>query len=481
METFDNAEMIRLADEYLKDGDLERARGVYQRINERDAENLDTIGKELVCSIHLCYWQRYDYLQRIVRDNFRHKGGFLIGEPLLASPYFTAADLLEVSRRHMDKLSIRDAVIGSHRPGALGKRERLRVGFLGADFYNQATLHLMIGLIEERDTDRVDYIAYDSGSPPAGDPIRQRAMRAFDQFHCVSHLGDEELAQMIERDAIDILIFIRNLTDPRVNVLARRPAPIQVAYLYNPSGFGAPAVDFLVADSVVVPPDHEQYYSEKIARLPFSYQPNDRQRPLPQACVRLEFGLPDDKIVLANLGSPFKITPTVFDCWCEILRDHPQCVLWLLQTNTAVAENLRREASLRGVARDRLYFASLESIPRHITRLSCADLMLDTHPYGGHTGSSDALWAGVPVLTLVGETFASRVAASLLGAVGLPTLAARTEAEYIATAGQLIEDGRTLAAYRSHLVSRRMSFPLFDISAYARDFEEMLFDMVRHN
>ena len=253
---------------------------------------------------------------------------------------------------------------------------------------------------------------------------------------------------------------------------------MQVAYLYNPSGFGSPAVDFLIADWVVVPPEHEHYYSEKIARLPFSYQPNDRHRPLPQEATRLEFGLPEDKIVLANLGSPFKITPVMFDCWCAILRAHPQCVLWLLQTNVAVPENLRREASLRGVSPERLYFAPLEAIPRHITRLSCADLMLDTHPYGGHTGSSDALWAGVPVLTLVGETFASRVAASLLNAVGLSTLAARGEAEYIGMAGRLIEDVKTLAAYRSHLVTRRMSLPLFDVRSYARDFENLLLEMM---
>ncbi|CAE6935055.1 UDP-N-acetylglucosamine-peptide N-acetylglucosaminyltransferase [Paraburkholderia domus] len=474
MKKFDKSTMLRSADEYWKNGDLEKARKIYQKINEWDPGNLDLVSKELVCSIHLCHWQRYDYLQRVVRDNFRHKGGFLIGEPLLASPYFTAADLLEINRRHMREFLSPEV---ASRADAIGNPERLRVGFLGADFYNQATMHLMIGLVEEHDKDRFEYIAYDSGDPSADDPIRQRAVQAFDEFRCVAGLGNDEVARMIERDAIDILIFIRNLTDPGVGVLARRPAPVQVAYLYNPSGFGAPVVDFLIADSVVVPPELEQYYSERIARLPFSYQPNDRKRPLPQECTRLECGLPDDRIVLANLGSPFKITPAMFDLWCAILREHPQCVLWLLQTNAAVADNLRLEASLRGVDPGRLHFALLENIPLHISRLSCADLMLDTYPYGGHTGSSDALWAGVPVVTLVGETFASRVAASLLNAVGLSTLATRSEAEYVDTAGRLIEDRRTLAAYRSHLVSRRMSLPLFDVQAYARDFENLLLDL----
>lgn len=224
MTEFNKAAMVDLADEHWKSGELGKARRVYQSVNEHDPGDLDVIGKELVCSIHLCHWQRYDYLQRIIRDNFRHKGGFLVGEPLLASPYFTAADLREVGRRHMEKLSIRETASGRRQRAAGCTRERLRVGFLGADFYNQATLHLMIGLIEEHDRDRFEYIAYDSGLPQADDPIRRRAIGAFDRFRCVQNLSDDELAHTIERDAIDILIFIRNLTDPRVNVLARRPA-----------------------------------------------------------------------------------------------------------------------------------------------------------------------------------------------------------------------------------------------------------------
>ncbi|SMG61091.1 O-linked N-acetylglucosamine transferase, SPINDLY family protein [Paraburkholderia susongensis] len=476
MKQFNKVAMIELADEYAKNGDLDKARRIYQKVNEWNPGDFDLVCKELVCSLNVCNWQRYDYLQRVLRDTFRHKGGLAIGEPLLASPYFTADDLLEASQRHMQGFVHPRNASAQRTLDVTAKAGRLRIGFLGADFYNQATMHLMIGLIEEHDRNQFEYIAYDSGSS-IDDPIRRRAVQAFDRFHCVSNIGNDEIARMIEQDGIDILIFIRNLTDPRVGVLTQRPAPIQVAYLYNPSGFGAPAVDFLIADSVIVPPEFEHHYSERIARLPFSYQPNDRHRPLPQECTRLEFGLPEGRVVLANLGSPFKITPTMFDIWCRILREHPQCVLWLLQTKITVAENLRLEASLRGIDPARMYFAPLEAIPRHITRLSCADLMLDTHPYGGHTGSSDALWAGVPVLTLVGETFASRVAASLLNAAGLSELAARSETEYVDLASRLIEDRRALAAYRSHLVSRRMSLPLFDVCSYARDFENLLLDL----
>ena len=471
---FDKGRLVQAAHAFQNNGKIERARRMFQRINEMFPGDFDTIGQELVASLRVCNWQRYDFLQRALRDNFRHKGGFLIGEPVLASPYFNAADLLDISRRHAKNFSIRQDSPASTRPRrAIASGDRLRIGFLGSDFYNQATTHLMVGLIEEHDRSRFEYVAYDTGST-ADDPMRQRIIKAFDSFHQVAHLDNAGIAEMIENDAIDILLFLRNPSDSRVGVLALRPATVQIAYLYNPSGFGAPLVDFLIADPVVVPPELECNYSEKIARLPFSYQPNDLRRPLPQPCSREEFGLPADKFVLANLGSTFKITPPMFDAWCDILRRHPDSVLWLLDLPTSGAENLRLEASLRGVDPARLFFSPTEAIGRHITRLACADLMLDTHPYGGHTGSSDALWAGLPVLTLMGETYASRVAASLLNAVGLSCLIAKTSEDYVAIAGRMIEDRRTLEAYRTHLRSRRESLPLFDIHSYARDFEQML-------
>jgi protein O-GlcNAc transferase len=471
---FDKSRLIQSANAYQSNGEIERARRMLQRINEMFPGDFDLIAQEFLASQHVCNWQRYEYLQRVLRDNLRHKGGLIIGEPILACSLFTAADLLTISQRHVEGFSIRDdapALARTRRP--ISSCDKLRVGFLGSDFYNQATTHLMVGLIEEHDRSRFEFIAYDSRST-VDDPMRQRIIEAFDRFRDVGELDNAEIAKTIEADAIDILVFLRNPTDPRVGVLALRPATVQIAYLYNPSGFGAPLVDFLIADSVIAPPELECNYSERIARLPFSYQPNDTQRPLPQACTRGEFGLPADKFVLANLGSAFKITPPVFDVWCNILRQHPECVLWLLQPRGSGVENLRLEASLRGVDPTRIFFAPLEAIGRHITRLSCADLVLDTHPYGGHTGSSDALWAGVPVLTLMGDTFASRVAASLLNAVGLSGLIAQTTDEYVSIASYLIKGRRALAAYRTHLSTRREHLPLFDVCSYARAFEDML-------
>ena len=467
--------LIEAADRYQQENEFEKARELYQKINELFPGDFDLIARELHCSIGICHWQRYEYLQRTLRDNFRHKGGFLIGEAILASPFFDAQDLLEISRRRASHFT---QLISQSKPhvrkdrNALRKR-KLRIGFLGADFYNQATTHLMVGLIEERNREEFEYIAYDYGPAP-DDKMRHRITSAFDRLRRVPDSDNEKIAELIRTDEIDVLLYIRDPGDPRYGVLARRPAPVQLAYLYNPSGYGAPLVDFLVADEITVPPELEHNYSEKIVRLPFSYQPNDAKRATPQRCSRKEFNLPSDKVVLANLGSSFKITPTMFDVWCEILRRYPQCVLWLLEQRVGIASNLRLEASLRGIDPSRIIFSPVQSTTRHISRLSCADFMLDTYPYGGHTGSSDALWAGLPVLTLMGETFASRVAASLLGAVGLSCLVARTQQEYVDIASRLIDDTSALAAHRTHLVTRRRSLPLFDIRAYTRHFEAML-------
>ncbi|WP_161978185.1 hypothetical protein [Paraburkholderia kururiensis] len=485
METsLDRAALLSRAREHHARGELDKARIGYQLVVDRFPRDIEATAQELLCSIHICQWQRYEYLQRVLRDTVRHAGGNVVGEPVLASPFFDADDLRTIAHRHAQTIcgKVANSPQRSHtvagQPDDLSPEHartpgRLRVGFLGADFHDQATTYLMVGLIEHHDRTGFEYIAYDYGPAP-DDAARRRIIAAFDQFSRVAHLANRDIADQIRRDHIDVLIFLRNPADPRCDVLAMRPAPLQLAYLYNPSGFGFPLVDYLIADSIVVPPELEHHYTERIARLPRCYQPNDIRRPLPQALPREQFGLPRDRFVLANMGSPFKITPAIFDIWCEILRRHPGCVLWLLEPRDDVAANLRREASIRGVDPCRLVFAALEPTDRHISRLACADLMLDTYPYGGHTGSSDALWAGVPLVTLAGETFASRVAASLLGAVGLYDLVAHSGSGYVQTISRLIEDRPRHEAYRAYLAAQRPNLPLFDIQTYARDFERML-------
>lgn len=474
--------LVVAAREHQIAGKLDRARAAYEDIDDQFPTDIDAVAHELLCSVHICYWKRYDYLQRVLRDAVRYAGATVIGEIALASPYFSALDLHIVAERHSSGVvdrarDPRDEQLLQQGAEPLAAREgpagRLRVGFLGADFYDQATAYLMVGLIEHHDREEFEFIAYDYGSSPS-DRLRARMIAAFDRFYAVTDWSNGNIASLIYEHKIDILIFLRNPTDPRAEVLARRPAPIRLAYLYNPSSFGSALVDFLVADSIIVPPELEGYYGERIVRMPHCYQPNDPRRPMPRPVTRSELGLPLGRIVLANMGSPFKITPQMFDMWCEILRTFPQCVLWLLEPRDGVADNLRREASIRGVDPANLFFASPCPAEDHLSRLACADLMLDTYPYGGHTGSSDALWAGVPILTRIGETFASRVPASLLVAVALDELIAKSEREYLEICRRMIVDEEHRQSIRAYLTSRRSNLPLFDINTYTREFEGML-------
>jgi predicted O-linked N-acetylglucosamine transferase (SPINDLY family) len=257
-----------------------------------------------------------------------------------------------------------------------------------------------------------------------------------------------------------------------MDVFAHRPAPIQVNYLGFPGTLGAGYMDYIVADRIVIPPGDEAFYTEKVVHLPDSYQVNDARRHLPQGAPRrADHGLPETGFVFCDFNMSYKITPAMFAVWMRILRQVEGCVLWLLQGNTAAPDNLRREAERHGVAGGRLVFAPFVAMERQLDRLPLADLFLDTLPCNAHTTASDALWAGVPVLTCQGNAFSGRVAASLLQAVGLPELVTQTLDGYEALAVRLARDPAALQAIRQTLASNRKTAPLFDTGRYARNLE----------
>jgi protein O-GlcNAc transferase len=473
----------QLVREYESKCNWDAARALYEAAQQSDATHgrINLAMQELRCAINVCHWDRYSDLQTKIADGVRRYNAIAAGETALASSVLTARDhqlsqhrwAQSVWREHADAradvLRVRMA-----RPLQRKARRPLKIGFLGGDFFGQATTYLMIGLVEMHDRAALQYIAYNYGPTSGASPLVARARAAFDVFHDVGTLSDIDLAKRIAADDLDVLLFLRSPGDPRAAVLALRPAPVQLAYLYYPGAFGFPLVDGLVADSSVIPPELQRHYSERILYLPRCYQPNDAQRPLPQPFSRREAGLPEDVTVLANFAQSYKITPTTFDVWCALLRDHPRCVLWLLDTHPAVVRNLRSEAARRGVDPARLFFAPLADTPLHMSRIGCADLILDTWPYGGHTGTSDALWAGVPVVARRGETFAARVAPSLLHSVGLDDLIASDDAHYAVIASALIRDPKRRAALREHLSRGRSTFALFDPAGYARDFDALL-------
>ncbi len=355
--------------------------------------------------------------------------------------------------------------------------QRLRVGFVSADFHQHATAVLMAEVFEKLDRNRFEISFYSHG-PEDGTPMRERLKRAADHFVEASGLSDLEVAQHIQRDGIDVLVDLKGHTrDSRLAIMAYRAAPVQASFLGFPGTTGADFIDYFIGDEIVSPLSHAAHYSEKLALMPHCYQPNDRQRPLPAPLTRAQAGLPEGALVLCGFNQPFKLSPEVFDVWCRLLHQRPDAVLWLLQWNGSAPAQLRNEAAARGIDPQRLVFAPKLGIAAHMSRLALADLFLDTWPCNGHTTASDALWAAVPVVTYAGPSFASRVAASLLQSVGLPELACNTLADYERQVLALANDATLREALRAHLLKARDTAPLFDSTSYTRDFGNLLWAM----
>jgi protein O-GlcNAc transferase len=341
-------------------------------------------------------------------------------------------------------------------------QKRRRVGYLSADFHAHATAYLAAELFELHDRSRFEVFAYSYG-PDERSPIRARMQRSFDRFVDVGSLSHAEAAAAIHADGVEILVDLKGYTiHARPEIMALRPAPLQVNYLGYPGTMGADFIDYLVGDRFISAVERAGDYSEKLVLMPDSYQVNDRRRPIAERPSRQALGLPENGFVFCCFNQTYKILPDIFAVWMRMLGAVPGSVLWLLELNPWAAQNLRREASARGVDPSRLVFAPLLPLSEHLGRLSAADLFLDTLPVNAHTTASDALWAGLPLLTCAGETFASRVAGSLLAAVGVPELITRSLAEYEALGLRLVRAPGELAALRRRLSRNRDTAPLFD-------------------
>ncbi len=361
-----------------------------------------------------------------------------------------------------------------------GPARRVRIGYLSADFHSHATAALIAEVLERHDKGRFETFGYSIG-PDDGSPLRTRLMHGFDHFIDLKDVTSFEVAaRRIHADRIDVLLDLKGYTqNARSEILAFRPAPVQVNYLGFPGTMGSAMIDYVIGDAYVTPAAHAEDFTESIVHLPDCYQPNDRQRAVaPAAPTRMECGLPAEGFVFCSFNNTYKITPEVFDVWMRLLRETPGSVLWLLTSNDLVAANLRREAASREVAEERLVFAPFVASDAHIARMARADLFLDTVPVNAHTTASEALWVGLPVLTCLGKTFAGRVAASLLHAVGLPELVADDLSAYEALAFRLVNQPELLDALRRRLVANRLTAPLFDTTRYVAHYEAALTAMV---
>jgi predicted O-linked N-acetylglucosamine transferase (SPINDLY family) len=358
-------------------------------------------------------------------------------------------------------------------------RERVRVGYFSADFHNHPVPALTVGMFEHHDRRRFEIIAMSYG-PEKADDMRARLRNGCDRFIDVRGLGDAEIAQASRDLGIDIAIDLQGFTEnQRPAIFAHRAAPVQAGYLGYPGTTGAEFTDYLIADRVLIPKVSRAHYTEKIVYLPHSYQANDGRRSIAEReFSRLELGLPERGFVYCCFNNAYKIMPQTFDVWMRILRRVPTSVLWYAPSGDTADTNLRREAGARGVNPERLIRAlRLPLLSEHLARHRAADLFLDTLPFNAHTTASDALWAGLPVLTRIGESLAARVAASLLRALGLEELITSSEADYEEQAVALASDPLRLAQIRQQLAAARLSAPLFDTERFTRYMESAYLQM----
>jgi protein O-GlcNAc transferase len=356
--------------------------------------------------------------------------------------------------------------------GARHGRSRLRVAYISPDLREHAVSYLMAGVFEKHDTGRFETIAV-SLSPEESSPMGRRLKRSFQRFMDVSGKRDADIVEQLRSMEIDIAVDLGGFTDgTRPQIFARRIAPIQISYLGYPGTMGAPYIDYILADEFVIPAETQGHYRERVVYLPDCFQANDDTREIDcRLSVRADVGLPDQAFVFCCFNNTHKITPDMFDVWMRLLARVPGSVLWLLDAGANACLNLRLQAQRRGIAPERLVFASRLPYPQHLGRLKLADLFLDTLPFNAGTTASDALWAGLPLLTCAGEAFAARMGGSLLRAIGLPELITPDLEQYEARAFDLATQGSKLRTLRQRLEQNRLESPLFDTDRFRRNLE----------
>lgn len=426
---------------------------------------------------HACDWEGLDKDITEIREWVQHQSEAQISPfAFLAMPGTSAQEQKQctnnwLKNRYASVFAQGKALNFEHKHA----HQKLRIGYLSADFRLHPLAFLISELIEQHDKTQFEIYAYSYGVNDQSEE-RKRLEKAFDYFRDIRAISTLDAAKQINQDEIDILVDLTGFTQTsRSQIAALRPAPINVSWLGFPGSMGELndelLFDYVLSDTFITPPEMASHYAENLALLPHTYQPNDTRRPLAISKDRKAYGLPEDGFVFCCFNQTFKILPHVFDVWMNLLKQVPNSVLWLLECNALAKANLIKEAEKRGVTKERLIFAPRVAMAEHMARQTCADLFLDTLPYNAHTTTSDALWMGLPVLTCSGETFASRVAGSLLQAADLPELITFSLQEYQAKALELANNPAELMRIKTHLKNKREQLPLFDTAQFARDLE----------
>ncbi len=446
---------------------LEEARTAYEALRAADPQNPYALGGVLIAAMNLCDWETVDRIAPEIVAGIR--GGTAVIAPF---PFLGLSDDKALQLKCAQN-TIAELGLGAVAPlwrGERKPRDCIRLGYISSDFCHHPVPLLIARLIESHDRSRFEVLGFSTGLND-NSPIRERIEKAFDCFHDVQGRPPAIVAQFLRQQEVDILVDLTGHTEgDHFEILSHRPAPIQVNWLGYPGTSGAASLDYILADASVAPFDHQNFFSEKIVQLPDCYFPSSYGVLLP-APSRVEAGLPPEGFVFGSFNNSWKITRAMFDVWMRLLAAVPGSVLWLLESSTGFRDTLWREASARDIAPERLVFAPRLSPDRHLARQPLADLVLDTSPYNGHMTSSDALWAGVPLVTLAGKAFAGRVAMSQLLAIGMGELVTDSLAAYEALALKLAQDPALLNAAREKLVRGCNLMPLFDIPRLVQNVE----------
>lgn len=445
------------------------AAGDFERLLAIDPDYPYAAGRALYFKLLQCDWAEYESASASVLSKVA--AGKRAVPPFM---FLNMADSAE-ARMRCAQIFSKDKFPASPHPIWQGERydhAKIRIAYVSADFRHHPMAYLMAGLFEMHDRALFETTAISFGPDPK-DAFRKRLEKSFDNFRNVQSESDRDIALLIRELEIDVAVDLMGYTNNcRPGILAFRPAPVQVNYVGFAGTLGTEYIDYIIADRFVVPEDAREFYTEQVVYLPDTYWPTDSSRPLePSTPARAGTGLPEAGFVFCCFNQNYKIAPPVFEVWMRLLRQIEGSVLWLVEDNPDAARNLRQEAERRGVAPNRLVFAPRVGLDAYLARLSLADLFLDTLPFNAHTTASDALWAGVPVVTCAGSSFAARVAGSLLRAIGLPELVTENLEAYEALALKLARDRDELARIKARLGRNRQSFPLFDTARFRSHIE----------
>lgn len=425
-------------------------------------------------SRHICDWTRW-------QRSWAQLAPRLSGDEDCGSPFtllcedVDAALLLDYTRRWAHR-RFGTATLPAPAPRRIEPGERLRIGYLSADFQEHPAAYLVTEMLERHDRSRFEIYAYSYG-PASSGIMRQRIVAAVDHFIDIAWDTDDAAVARIRKDAIDILIDLKGYTvADRIEIMAQRPSPLQLTWLGYPGTTGTDFIDGIIADPQIIRPGEEMTCSEQVLRMPHCYQPTDRRRVIAEPLSRQDYGLSEGALVFCCFNQTFKITPGVFAVWLRLLAAVPGSVLWLVDANRWATANLRAVAQAAGIDAQRLVFAPRKPLAEHLARYRVADLALDTYPYTSHTTASDALWCGCPLVALRGDTFPARVSASILTAAGMPDLIADTLEQYEQIILGLAGDRSALDQLRTRVQASRDESPLFDTETFTRDFEQLLLD-----